>query len=82
MAEIELSALGRQCIGKNRIPDFETLRGLLMPWYVDCNNKQCGIEWQFTTEDARVKLKKLYPIINIQLLQSTGKYSYAFYLTG
>lgn len=65
MAEIELSALGRQCIGKNRIPDFETLRGLLKPWYVDRNNKQCGIEWQFTTEDARVKLKRLYPIINI-----------------
>ena len=65
MAEIELSALGRQCIGKNRIPDIETLRALLKPWYVDRNNKQRGIDWQFTTEDARVKLKRLYPIINI-----------------
>lgn len=65
MAEIELSALGRQCIGKNRIPDLESLRALLKPWYVDRNNKQRGIDWQFTTEDARVKLKRLYPIINI-----------------
>ena len=65
MAEIELSALGRQCIGNNRIPDLETLRALLKPWYVDRNSKQRGIDWQFTTEDARVKLKRLYPIINI-----------------
>lgn len=65
MAEIELSALGRQCIGNNRIPDLETLRALLEPWYVDRNSKQRGIDWQFTTEDARVKLKRLYPIVNI-----------------
>ena len=65
MAEIELSALGRQCIGKSRIPDLETLRNLLKPWYTDWNNKQHGIDWQFTTNDARVKLKRLYPIINI-----------------
>ena len=65
MAEIELSALGRQCIGKSRIPDLETLRNLLKPWYTDRNNKQRGIDWQFTADDARVKLKRLYPIINI-----------------
>jgi len=65
IAEIELSALGRQCIGSRRIPDLETLNGLLDPWYVDRNRKQRGVDWQFTTEDARVKLKRLYPIINI-----------------
>ena len=65
IAEIELSALARQCIGSNRIPDLETLRGLLRPWYVDRNSKQRGVRWQFTTEDARVKLMHLYPIINI-----------------
>ena len=65
MTEIELSALGRQCIGKNRIPDLETLRALLKPWYVDRNSKQRGIDWQFTTKDARVKFKRLYPVINI-----------------
>lgn len=65
MAEIELSALARQCIGSNRIPDLETLQNLLKPWYTDRNNKQRGIIWQFTTEDARTKLERLYPIINI-----------------
>ena len=65
MAEIELSALARQCIGSNRIPDLETLRNLLKPWYTDRNKKQRGINWQFTTEDARIKLERLYPIINI-----------------
>lgn len=65
IAEIELSALGRQCIGSNRISDLETLRNLLKPWYTDRNSKQKGVNWQFTTEDARVKLMHLYPIINI-----------------
>ncbi len=65
IAEIELSALGRQCIGSKRIPNLETLNGSLKPWYVDRNTKQRGIDWQFTTEDARVKLRRLYPIINI-----------------
>lgn len=65
IAEIELSALGRQCIGSQRIPDLGTLNGLLEPWYVDRNKRQRGVDWQFTTEDARVKLKRLYPVINI-----------------
>lgn len=65
IAEIELSALGRQCIGSRRIPDLDTLNGLLASWHVDRNKRQRGVDWQFTTEDARVKLKRLYPIINI-----------------
>lgn len=65
IAEIELSALARQCIGSQRIPDLDTLRNLLKSWYVDRNNKQQGVDWQLTVEDARVKLKRLYPIINI-----------------
>ena len=65
IAEIELSALGRQCIGKNRIPDLETLRSLIQPWCIDRNKKQRGVSWQFTTEDARIKLARLYPIIKI-----------------
>ncbi len=65
IAEIELSALARQCIGVNRIPDLETLRELLKAWYVDRNRKQCEVQWQFTTADARIKLARLYPIINI-----------------
>ena len=65
IAEIELSALARQCIGSKRIPDLDTLRNLLKPWYVDRNRKQRGVTWQFTTDDARIKLKRLYPIINL-----------------
>ena len=65
IAEIELSALGRQCIGSNRIPALVSLRTLLMPWCADRNRKQRGVNWQFTTADARTKLKRLYPIINL-----------------
>ena len=65
IAEIELSALARQCIGKSRIPDLDTLRQLLEPWYKDRNQKQKGVTWHFTTDDARVRLKRLYPVINI-----------------
>jgi hypothetical protein len=65
IAEIELSALGRQCIAGNRIPDLPTLRSLLEPWAVARNAVQKGVDWQFTTDDARTKLKHLYPIIKI-----------------
>lgn len=65
IAEIELSALGRQCIGTNRIPTIKALQSLLMSWMVDRNMKQRGVDWQFTTSDARIKLKNLYPVINI-----------------
>ena len=65
IAEIELSALGRQCIADNRIPDLPSLRNLLKPWAVARNATQKGVDWHFTTVDARFKLKHLYPIINI-----------------
>lgn len=65
IAEIELSALGRQCIGKNRIPDLPTLRSLLVPWASSRNSAQKGVDWHFSTNDARTKLKHLYPIIKI-----------------
>ena len=65
IAEIELSALGRQCIANNRIPDLPSLRSLLEPWAVARNIAQNGVDWHFTTDDARTKLKHLYPIIKI-----------------
>ena len=65
IAEIELSALGRQCIADNRIPDLPSLRALLKPWATARNAAQKGVDWHFTTVDARFKLKHLYPIINI-----------------
>jgi hypothetical protein len=65
IAEIELSALGRQCIANNRIPDLNTLRGLLIPWSSERNAAQKGVDWQFTNEDARIRLKHLYPVLKI-----------------
>ena len=65
IAEIELSALGRQCIANNRIPDLSSLQSLLNPWAVERNIAQKGVDWHFSTNDARTKLKHLYPIIKI-----------------
>lgn len=65
IAEIELSALGRQCIANNRIADLPTLCSLLLPWVSARNILQKGVDWHFTTSDARIKLKYLYPIIEI-----------------
>lgn len=65
IAEIELSALGRQCIGSQRIPDQEILQSHLVPWCMNRNHTQRGVDWQFTVKDARIKLKHLYPVINI-----------------
>ena len=72
IAEIELSALGRQCIANNRIPDLSSLRNLLKPWAVARNIAQKGVDWHFTTDDARTRLKHLYPIVKIQDLHSTN----------
>ena len=62
MAEIELSHLSRQCLDR-RIPDKETLKKEVCAWAECRNNASCTIDWQFTTEEARIKLKRLYPII-------------------
>jgi len=63
VAEIELSALGVQCLGKRRISDINELNVELSSWHTQRNQAQKGVDWQFTTKDARIKLKKLYPII-------------------
>jgi len=63
MAECELSALAAQCLGDRRIADIETLNAELSAWHTRRNQTQKGIDWQFTTEDARIKLKRLYPEI-------------------
>ncbi len=60
MAEIELSVLSRQCLHR-RIPDFTTLREEVTSWCEERNRKETWIDWRFTTEDARIKLKRLYP---------------------
>ena len=61
IAECELSALARECIGKQRINSVEALNDILDCWQVYRNGRQKGVNWQFTSEDARIKLKRLYP---------------------
>ncbi len=60
MAEIELSVLSRQCLDR-RVPDFETLQTEACAWQQRRNATGNKIDWRFTTEDARIKLKRLYP---------------------
>ena len=62
MAEIELSVLNRQCLDR-RIPDMDTLKQEIAAWEENRNEKSNSIDWRFTTTDARIKLKKLYPSI-------------------
>jgi transposase len=63
MAEIELSVLSRQCINR-RIPDEQSLRHEVMAWVDDRNSKVVKVDWRFSTADARIKLKRLYPKIH------------------
>jgi len=60
IAEIELSVLKRQCLPE-RIPDIGLMRQMVHTWNTDRNSRQTTVDWQFKTEDARVKLKRLYP---------------------
>jgi hypothetical protein len=64
MAEIELSVLSRQCLDR-RIPDQPTLSHEVAAWEADRNAMQATVDWRFTTEDARIKLKHLYPVIEL-----------------
>lgn len=60
IAEIELSALSRQCLSR-RIPDIEALNLQLGHWQDATNAEERTVNWQFTTDDARIKLRHLYP---------------------
>ena len=62
VAECELSVFTKQCLDR-RIPDIETLRDEAREWYRERNRLQKSVDWQFTTNDARIKLKRLYPQI-------------------
>ena len=69
MAEIELSVLARQCLDR-RIPDRDTLTREVAAWEARRNAAGVTADWQFTTADARVKLKRLYPTIQVQWTSS------------
>ena len=62
MAEIELSVLSRQCLDR-RIPDTDTLTQQVAAWEQARNSDARPVNWRFTTPDARIKLKRLYPSI-------------------
>ena len=62
MAEIELSVLSRQLL-KSRIGSIKDLSRLISSWQTTRNHSEATVDWQFTTKDARIKLKRLYPII-------------------
>lgn len=63
MAEIELSALSIQALYKERIPSIERLNQIVSAWHLRRNSSQKGIDWRFSIDDARNKLKHLYPEI-------------------
>ncbi len=62
MAEIELGILARQCLSR-RIDSMEKLKDEVAAWQMFRNSSEAKVNWRFTTEDARIKLKKLYPSI-------------------
>lgn len=60
IAEIELSALAAQCLDR-RIPDIDAMRREVAAWQKHRNQRGAPLKWRFTTEDARIKLTRLYP---------------------
>jgi len=65
IAELELSALSIQCLADRRIPSVEFLNAELHSWHITRNTAQKGVDWHFTSSDARTKLKHIYPVVNI-----------------
>lgn len=65
IAECELSVLRRQCL-KSRMSEMEAVKAKAIAWQNQRNDQQIGIDWRFTAEDARIKLKRLYPIVKVQ----------------
>jgi hypothetical protein len=64
LAECELSVLEKQALGE-RVENESELRGRIDVWNVDRNSRSKGIDWQFKTSDARIKLRRLYPQITM-----------------
>ena len=63
IAESELSCMTRQCCQHRRIGDLETLRAAIEAWSSDVHARQRGVDWHMTVDDARCKLKSVYPKI-------------------
>jgi hypothetical protein len=71
VAECELSVLARQCLAR-RLPDVETLKREVAAWEQQRNQAHVTIDWRFTTADARIKLKRLYPVLKEQQEQKVA----------
>jgi hypothetical protein len=65
VAENELSSLTRQCVSDQRFADLATLRDETAAWSTDVNATQRGVDWQMKIDDARTKLKSVYPKIKL-----------------
>jgi hypothetical protein len=65
IAECELSVLKRQCL-RSRLPDMATVQRKVAAWQDRRNERQVTVDCRFTTEDARIKLRRLYPVVNVQ----------------
>ena len=65
IAENELSSLTRQCVAGRRIGDIQTLKEETTAWSSDVNSAQRGVDWQMKIDDARCKLKSVYPEIKV-----------------
>ncbi len=64
VAECEISVLSRNCL-RSRTPDIAALKRKVKAWTRQRNKNQRGIDWRFTTDDARIKLKRLYPKVQL-----------------
>jgi hypothetical protein len=71
MAEIELAVLNGQCLDR-RIGEEETLRQEVTAWEADRNAQQVKVNWRFTAQDARIKLKRLYPVLEAELEEAAS----------
>jgi hypothetical protein len=65
VAEIELSVFTKQCLSR-RLADIESLKREARAWADACNAAQVGVDWQFTNDQARTKLKHLYPQVRVK----------------
>ena len=65
IAENELSSLTRQCVSGRRFQDIPTLANETSAWSTDVNSTQRGVDWQMKIDDARCKLKSIYPKIQM-----------------
>lgn len=66
MAEMELSLLSRQCLGSRRFATVDAMDSAVAAWQQNRNDRRCGTNWRFTTADARIRLKSLYPVPDIE----------------